>query len=153
MAAPQRIKGQEITVLITRGGQLEDTITEILNFNVEIVSETKVQGYLGEKGNRTDDIFNHIKFDMEINPASQDWFTLAKAIQDRQKRVTPDVVINITAVLQFPNGDAPSVALNDCKFESLPHNIGSRSDYLKTKLSGVCDDIAISQSLGKLSAS
>lgn len=147
MAAPQRIKGQEITVLITRGGILEDQITEIMNLNIEMVSETKVQGYLGEKNDRTDDIFNHVKFDMEIHPSSQAWFTLAKAIQDRQKRITPDVVINITAVLQFPNGDAPSIALNDCKFESIPHNIGSRGDYMKSKLSGVCDDISITNGL------
>lgn len=136
----QRIKGQEVSVIIVRGGNVEDTLTNIMNFNVELQSEVKTQGYLGEKNNRTDDIFNQVKFDGELHLSSKDWFNFSKAILDRQKRITPDVLFNITLTLVFPNGDTPSVLLPDCKFSAQPLNIGSRSDYVKVKIDGMCDD-------------
>jgi hypothetical protein len=138
-----RIKGQECSVLITREGALENNLTAISSFNAEFQSETKVQGYLGEKGNRTDDIFNNVKFDIELNIFDQDWFTLQKAIIDRQKRITPGLQINIMAVMFFPNGQTPTVLFPDCKFGSIPLNIANRGDYVKVKLDGVCDDYEV----------
>lgn len=142
-----RIKGQEVVVLIIRGGVLEDTLTNIMSFNVELQSETKTQGFLGEKNNRTDDIFNQVKFDLELQLSSQSWFNFSKAILDRQQRVTPDIQFNITATLEFPNGDTPSIVLNDCKFGSQPLNVPSRGDYVKVKLDGMCDVIKYQTSL------
>lgn len=134
-----RIKGQETSVIIIRGGVVEDTLTYIMNFNVELQSETKTQGYLGEKNNRTDDIFNQVKFDMELHLSTAAWFDFSKAILDRQQRITPDVQFNITSVLNFPNGDVKGVILADCKFGAQPMNIASRGDYVKVKLDGMCD--------------
>lgn len=135
----QRIKGQEVSILIVRGGVLEDTLTNIMNFNMELQSETKSQGYLGETNNRTDDIFNQVKFDMELHLSNAAWFAFSKAILERQTRVTPDVQFNITAVLNFPNGDKKAVILADSKFGAQPLNVGSRQDYVKVKLDGMCD--------------
>ena len=72
MSTAQRIKGQEVSLLITNAGELEDTLTDIQNFNMEYEFETKSQGYLGEKTNRQDSIFNGIKFDFEIHVHTQD---------------------------------------------------------------------------------
>jgi len=139
----QRVKGQEVSILIVRAGVLEDTLTAIQSFNVEMQSETKTQGYLGEKSNRTDDIFNQVKFDMELNLFSQDWFAFQQAIIDRQKRITPDVIFNISAVLFFPSGQTPTVLLQDVKFGTMPLNVANRGDYVKVKLDGVCDDFEV----------
>lgn len=142
MAVPQRIKGQEVQILVVAGGVLVETIDSIMNFNVIPQSETKIQGYLGEMNNRTDDIFNQVKFDLELHLNRGAWFNFVKSVNDRQKRITPDVQFNISATLLFANGDTPTVLLNDCKFGEMPHNVGSRSDYVKVKLDGVCDDVA-----------
>ncbi len=138
----QRIKGQEVSVLITRDGALEDTLTDIIDFNVELEMEIKSQGFLGEKTNRKDDIFNGAKFDLTLQLHKQDWFNFSAAIVARAKRETPDVVFNITAVFSFPNGETPSRLLPDVKFGAIPINVTSRGDYVKVKLSGECDDIS-----------
>lgn len=136
----QRIKGQEVNIIVVRGGVVEDTLTDILSMNVAFQSETKIQGYLGEKNNRTDDIFNQVKFDLELHIKTAAFLSFIKAVNDRQKRITPDVQINITLTLEFPNGDTPSILLPDCKFGEIPMNVASRSDYVKIKLDGVCDN-------------
>jgi hypothetical protein len=139
----QRIKGQEVQILIIRDGALEDTLTDIQNFNLEVQVELKVAGYLGEKNNRKDDIYNGVKFDMELHLHTQDWFTFMNALLDRSRRNTPDVVFNITAVLSYPNGDTPTVLIPDVHFGALPHNISSRGDYVKVKLEGEANDFSV----------
>lgn len=146
MRTAQRIKGQEVSVLITSAGQLQDTLTDIQSFNFEAQLEVKSMGYIGEKTNRKDDIFNGVKFDMELHLHKQDWFNFQQAIINRAKRVTPDLVINITAVASFPNGDTPTVLLPDCKFGAQPLNVTSRGDYVKVKLEGECDDMVVQTS-------
>lgn len=136
----QRIKGQEVAILIVRDSTLEDTLTDIQNFNLELELEIKSQGYLGEKTNRKDDIFNGVKFDMELNIHTQDWFNFQSAIVSRAKRLTPDVQFNITGVFSFPNGDTPTLLIPDCKFGPNPMTISSRGDYVKLKLAGEADD-------------
>jgi hypothetical protein len=139
----QRIKGQEVSILIVRGGALEDTLTDVQSFNAEFQSEHKIQGYLGEKSNRTDDIFNNCKLDVELHMHTQDYFAFQKAIIDRQKRITPDLQINIMAVMLFPNGQSPTILFPDVKFGSIPMNIANRGDYVKVKLDGVTDDYEV----------
>lgn len=142
----QRIKGQEVSILIVRDGALEAELVDIQNFNFEPDVEIKTQGYLGEKSNRTDDIYNGVKGDLELNLHDQDWFTFLQAVQDRAKRNTPDVKFNITAVLAFPNGQTPSVIIPDVKFGSFPHNVASRGDYVKVKISYAADDYTLQPS-------
>lgn len=144
MATAQRIKGQEVSILWVRDNELENTLTDISNFNIEDEYETKSVGYLGEKTNRKDYIFNGTKFDMELNLHTQDYYAFKQAIRDKAQRITPDVQFNITVTLQFPNGDAPEVQLNDVSFGANPMTISSRGDYVKVKLQGECsgsDDI------------
>lgn len=135
-----RIKGQEVQVLLTRAGVLEDSLTDILNFNVEFVSETKEQGYVGQKNDQTDDVFKNVKFDLEFHSHTPQWLIFLKAVHNRQKRITPNLIINISAVLFYPSGETPTITLPDCKFGPLPLNIGARADYVKKKLQGMCDD-------------
>lgn len=139
----QRIKGQEVSLILTRDGALEDTLTDIQEFEFEPVFETKEQGYLGEKNDRTDYYFKSGKFSMTLNLHKQDWFKYLGAMMDKAKRNTPDVTFNITAVMAFPNGETPQVALNDVSWGGVPHTISSRGDYVKVKLQGICDDVSI----------
>lgn len=143
MSTAQRIKGQEVSILIIRDGELQETLTDIQNFNAEFEFEVKTQGYLGEKTNRKDFIFNGAKFDMEMNAHSEDIFTLIKAARDKAQRITPDTIFNIAAVFSFPNGDAPELLFNDVSFGAMPVNIGARGDYVKHKIQGEVSDIDV----------
>jgi hypothetical protein len=139
MTVAQRIKGQETTILFVRGGVLEDTITDTSDFEFEPKLELKEQGYLGEKSNRHDEIFNGAKFSGTIHVHTQDWITYQSAIISRAQRVTPDVVFNISTVMEFPNGDTPTILLPDVHFGAQPISVRSRGDYVSVKLEGASD--------------
>jgi hypothetical protein len=143
MSTSQRLKGQEVSILITNAGELEDTLTDIQNFNMELELETKAMGYLGEKTNRQDSIFNGVKFDFEIHVHSKDVWSFLQSLHDKAQRITPDVVFNITGVFTYPNGDQPEILLNDVSFGAVPMNVGSRGDYVKFKMQGTCEDVEI----------
>ena len=130
----QRVKGQEVTILIVQDGALQAELTDIRNFEYESQLEIKSQGYLGEKANRKDDVFNGIKGSMELHLHSQDWWNFKQAIIARAKRETPDVVFNISGVFAFPNGQTPTVLLPDVKFGTIPTNVPERGDYVNVKL-------------------
>ena len=140
---PQRIRGAETAVIITRGGITENTLPDIHSFGVTFQSEVKKQGYLGQKTDLTDDIFHCVDFDFEFHTYTQDYLRFLVAIFDRQKRNTPDLVINVSAVLLYPGGDTPDVILPDCKFGPTNDNWATRTDYKNTKMTGSCDDIDI----------
>jgi len=143
MSTAQRIKGQEVSILITNAGELESTLTDIQNFNMELELETKSMGYLGEKTNRQDSIFNGVKFDFEIHVHTEDVWSFLQSLHDKAQRITPDVVFNITGVFTYPNGDQPEILLNDVSFGAVPVNVGSRGDYVKFKMQGTCEDVEI----------
>ncbi len=143
MSTAQRIKGQEVSILITNAGELEDTLTDIQNFNMEFELETKSQGYLGEKTNRQDSIWNGVKFDFELHVHTEDVWSFLQAIHDKAQRLTPDTVFNISGIFTYPNGDQPEILLSDVSFGAVPVNIGSRGDYVKFKMQGTCEDVEI----------
>ncbi len=132
----QRIKGQEVQIVIVRDGSLEDTLTDIQNFNMEDDIELIQKGYLGEPSDRYDEVFKGTKFDFEIHTHSQDYLAFTQAIRDRAQRKTPDTIFNITAVFSYPNGDTPTRLLPDCHFGPIGDKVGSRGDYKTNKFTG-----------------
>lgn len=139
----QRIKGQEISILIVRDSVLENELTDIMNFNAEFTMEQIAQGYLGEKTERHDDIYKGTKGDFEMHTHSQDWLTFAVAIKNRAQRNTPDAIFNISAVMSYPNGQTPTVLFPDVKFGPIPITVGARGEYKKIKIDFVCDDFEV----------
>lgn len=138
--AQQRIKGQEVSVLVSVGAVPELSITDITNFNASIKVETKQQGFLGEFSDRVDMVYMVTGFDFEIHLHTQDYLKFAQAIKNKAQRLTPDVIFNITVVLQFPNGETPTVLLPDVAFGELPLNVPARADYVKSKVQGLVSD-------------
>lgn len=142
---PLRIRGQEVTILITRDGNLEDTLVAIQNFTLESQFEVKSQGYLGEKTNRKDMIYNGCKFDFELHLTTEDWFTFQQALKDKAQRNTPNTTINITGILAFANGNTPQFQIPDAQFGPNPLTVPQRGDYVKVKLEGEADDFSVQQ--------
>ena len=139
----QRIKGQEVEVLIVVNGVPQVTIADVRSFNVTPRFEIKEEQYLGETSMRFDEIFNGVTFDMELHFENQDVFTFVQTIKDRASRRTPGTVINVKATLNFPNGQRPRIILKDCFFGDTPVGFGSRSDYGTFKIDGRCTDISV----------
>lgn len=142
----QRIKGQEVSILIVQDQELQSTLTDIQNFNIEDLLEIISKGYLGEKTERKDYIYKGSKFDMELNLHAQDYFAFRQATINKAQRITPDVLFNITCILNFPNGDTPEVLLPDCSFGPMPMNVTSRGDYVKVKIQGEVGSVDVETS-------
>jgi hypothetical protein len=134
----QRIKGQEVTILIVQDSQLQDTLKDIQDAEITVQSEVIEKGYLGEKGNRFDDIFNGIKGKLTLHLHTQDYFTFVQSVINRQQRAVPDTVFNISMVLAFPNGQTPSILCQDCVFGEFPITAGARNDYVQTTIDFSC---------------
>lgn len=139
----QRIKGQEITISVVRGGVLEASFTDIKNFNITVKSEVKKQGYLGEKGSRTDDVFDSVDFDFEMHVHNTEWTKFVTAVQQRQKRQLPDLEINIAGTFFYPNFETQAWIMANAKFGDVPIGISDRKEYVNVKLSGSCDDFQL----------
>lgn len=133
-----RARGQEVTVLVVRGGVLEAELTDIMNFNVEDMFERKEQGFLGEKAKRFDMLYNGCRCDFEMQLHSTDWWKFKQAARDKAQRNTPNVVFNITASIEFDNGQTAIVTFPDVAFSAMPENVPAREDYVKVKLDAAC---------------
>ena len=110
-------------------GEVASTTTDVRSFEFAYKLETKEEGYLGEKTNRYDEIFNGMRGRLEFHVENADFFDIIKSIVDRAKRRTPGTQVNIKATLNFPGGDRPRVLISDVFFGEIPMNFGSRGDY------------------------
>lgn len=125
----QRIKGQEVEVIMVVNGLPKDTITTIRSFEFAFQTEVLKEGYLGETTDRRDSIFRGVRGRMELHIENSDIFTLLTDIVDKARRRTPGTRINVKASLNFPNGQRSRLLIPDVEFGEIPFNFGSRSDY------------------------
>lgn len=139
----QRIRGQETSVLITRGGDLEAELTDVKSCEFTPQFEIKEQGYLGEKTMRHDDIYNGVKGTLELHIHSGDVFDFMGAVKDRAQRNTPDLVFNISGIFSFPSGEVRTVTIPDVKFGAMPISTSDRGDYTSVKFEFAADDFSV----------
>lgn len=129
--ADQRIKGQEVELNVVAGGALV-VFTDVQSFEMMQVTETKEEGYLGEKGDRYDEFYKGYTGSFKMHNSSPELFNFLQTIKDRAQRRTPGVVINIKATLNYPSGARARVMLADAFFDEAGINFGSRADYGET---------------------
>ena len=132
--ANQRIKGQEVEVNVVVDGKVQ-TFTDIQSFEMMSVTETKEEGYLGEKGNRYDEFYKGYTGNFKMHNSDGSVFTFLQAVKDRAQRRTPGTTINIKATLNFPSGDRARVLLSDAFFDEAGVAFGSRDAYGETSFS------------------
>lgn len=139
----QRVKGQDVEVLIIVGGVAQDTITDIRNFEVVVKLDKLQEGYLGETTDRYDEIFKGCDGSMEMHFENSDVFNLITSVIDRARRRVPGVKVNIKATMNMPNGERPRIVLQDAFFANVPMTFGSRSDYGNIKLDFSTSDYSV----------
>ena len=136
----QRIKGQEVTILIVSNGILQAELTDVQDFNCSLQLELVEQGYLGETTDRYDEVFKGAKFDMSMHHHSQDWVLFNNVLVARARRLAVNTVINVSAVFSFPNGDTPTWTWPDSYFGEIGVNLPGRAEYMKSKYQGACSE-------------
>ncbi len=142
----QRIKGQEVSVIITRDGALESELTDVKSCEFAPQFEIKEEGYLGEKSIRTDEVYKGVKGSLELHVHSGDIFDFMQAIKDRAQRNTPDLIFNISGIFAFPSGEVRTLTVPDAKFGAIPISTNDRGDYTAVKLEYAADDYQVEKS-------
>ena len=127
-----RLRGQEVTIRLSRENAIEATITAFKDFTLTFKGRILEEGYLGETNLRYDDISDGVGGSFNVTAESQDLFILMEFIRARQERQI-DVRtsrVNATGRFAFPNGDRPRMFVKDMKFGETPINIGGRDAYV-----------------------
>jgi hypothetical protein len=127
----QRIKGQEVSVLIISGGTLQAKITEITNSEITFELEILEEGYIGRKSNDFDMIFNGMTVKMECHMSNDQAISFTQAITDRAARRTGEGArIDVVHVFEFDNGQFVSITVPNLQFQSVPISNGGRGEYV-----------------------
>jgi hypothetical protein len=134
--ADLRIRGDEVQVVVTSGGELEMTLTAIRSFEITDNFTLISQGYLGEKSERKDFIFTGSSFNFEAHLSKREWFQFKQALRAKAQRQTPTVIFSISGIFTFPDGSQIAETLPNCSFGDVPQTVGSRNDYVTVRLSG-----------------
>lgn len=138
----QRIKGQEVRVVMVAPSGTVTALSDVQSLEVEVKTEILSEGYLGETTERKDDIFKGASGKMEVHLETEDYFRFVREVVDRSQRRTPAAArFNIICTLAFPNGDRPRVLLEDIFFGAAPLNIGSREEYVSASVEFECSNI------------
>lgn len=128
--ADQRIKGQESVILIQKDGELQDKIDTISDAEVEFQSNILNEAYLSEASERFDSIFVGMRIRATGHMANDAWLKLTEDLINKQQRRGPDIRVDMTTVLRFPNGLVIAILIPDLSFGSVPMNIGGREEYI-----------------------
>lgn len=139
----QRIKGQEVELVIVEDNEPLTTISDIRSASITGSLEVLTEGYLGETTDRRDDIYRGFSGDLEVHFENRDILDFARRLIDRARRREPGVTINIKMTLQFPNGQRVRVVLKDVFFGEIPIGFPSRSDYGTVSLSFEGSDFSV----------
>jgi len=142
MADTLRIRGQEVQVRISQGGALLRSITAIENLTFTLQVDVLKKGYLGETTERRDDIYKGVALEFSFDPESSDGVALLNAIRDRASRrvAQSSVRINVTFVLNFPNGQRVRVTIADMRFQNPSIRVQGRDSYVSQQMSGESED-------------
>jgi hypothetical protein len=126
-----------------KGGELQTELTDIQNFDMTAKFRQLEEGYLGEKSNRTDYIYDGAKGKLDLHIHNADWFDFLKAMKDKAQRNTPDVQFNIAGIFSFPNGQTRAMTIPDVSFGDVPHSVGNRGEYVKVSLDFAAGDFSV----------
>lgn len=132
--AGNRIKGQEVDILLLENGQMVGSLSAVKSFEMKFQLEIMSEGYLGERTERKDSIFKGVSASMEVNHDDRAALGLFARIVEKAKRRVPGATINIKATLNYPDGTRARIIIPDVEFGEIPVNFGSRSDYGTTSL-------------------
>ena len=134
--ATQRIKGQEVNLLLVRDGN-PSPIGRAQSATVTLDIERLEDEYIGETSMVYDAIFNGIQIEADFHIENSAILDFADAVKLRaERRIGAVLRVDSALTLAFPNGTVTSITLIDLEFAEFPIEVGSRKDYVSVKLDG-----------------
>lgn len=128
--AGNRIKGQEVELIIVAGGRPMDTITAVKDFDFAWQLEVKSEGYLGETTERKDMVYKGVKGKMTLHAETADILKLSVAIVNAARNRAAGFKLNIKATLNFPTGRRARIIIRDAQFGEIPVSVGGKAEYV-----------------------
>jgi len=125
----QRIKGQEIELLIVQDNVPLTSIGDVRSLEIAAKIETLQEGYLGETTDRYDAVYKGFRGRMELHFENGDVLDFIRTLIDKARRRVPGVRVNVKATFAFPGGGRKRLLLKDLSFGEIPISFGSRTDY------------------------
>lgn len=138
MAPKNRIKGQEVTIIVSVDGEIREEISEVTKFSEEDVYEIISKGYLGQLSEEKDMIFKGTKGSIDLDISSQKLLAFRNLVREKAQRIKPDLEFTISIVLSFANGDTPTINYRGCAFGGFPLEIADRVQYVKCTINFEC---------------
>jgi hypothetical protein len=145
VATNQRIRGADVAIATTAAGALQNTFTNVENFNATFKFEKLVQRYIGIQTVLTDEIFAGIEGKLKLHLWDEQFTLFIQAVQSRAQRQTPTSVFNHVATMNFPNGEAPVLSFPDVNYGDMPLDMASGKDYVSLDLDFVGSEFDIQQ--------
>lgn len=137
----QRIKGQEVNIGVLVDGVPQTIVSDVRNFELTPKFTKLEEQYLGQPTKQYDELFDGVDFKMDLHFEDAGVIDFIQTVKARAQNQTPGVTINITAKLNFPNSTIkPVIILQNCFFENMPIEFGSRSEYGQFTISGSCQN-------------
>ena len=126
----QRIKGQEVEMILVEDNTPLTGVADIRSFEMEAQLEIITEGYLGETTDRRDSVYRGFSGRVELHFENRDVIDLMRRLIDKARRRTAGTRINMKVTLVFPEGgDRVRVLLKNLEFGAIPLGFGSRSEY------------------------
>jgi hypothetical protein len=127
--AEQRIKGQEVELLLVENNVPLTTIQDIKSFEMQAQLEILKEGYLGETTDRRDSVYRGYSGKMEVHFEGRSVLEFTRRLVDKARRRVPGARVNCKVTLVFPAGDRIRMILKDLEFGVVPLGFASRTDY------------------------
>lgn len=132
------IKGQENQITIVSNGQTLQSTADFVSAEYEFMFDLLTRNYLGMTSEQYDELFKGLKISLELNLENQQALQLVQVVQDRASRRNTNAQINVTSVLNMPNGDRPKIYAKNLFFGAMPIGFANRSAYGTLKLDASC---------------
>jgi hypothetical protein len=136
----QRIKGQEVEIVMLVDGAPRESLAFAQSFDFSFKTEIKQEGFLGETTDRYDTVFRGVAGKTQHQFDTPEPFNIIRLIVNKARRREPGTVFNLRGTLRFPNGQKARIVFRDCEFGELPVSFGGRTEYGRFSLDFACSD-------------
>lgn len=138
-----RVMGRDVEVLIINGREPVIAVTDIKSAEVTLKLELKSEGYLGQKTNKSDEVYDGVDGKLSIHSGDALVFALLASILDRARRRAPGLKFNVKVTLNYPSGATPRIIIPDVHWGAIPINAAGKNDYVSMDLPFAAEDAKI----------
>lgn len=144
MSAPRPI-GQDNEVSVLIDNQVVTRTMAIVSFELSYEFEQKMQGMLGERFQRVDEVFKNVTGSIEFQLGEPEVFEVYRLMVDRaMRRAPPYPRFSAKSKYMFPAlGRGYLIVVPDMKFGSIPIKSGGREDWVTSTFSWACETAPI----------